>query len=273
MNLKPIYRSAAGVVALAALVVALYPSTLLWLTDSASASTNADHIVWSFWLFAIWFAAVSAVLVRTAPSASYWPPLGPLWPHVAWLALCVAYTVFEHGWLGFPPYVYEEDGILETATAILLLVSVVGFGLCARIAAAAGRRAAAAILATMAVLCFLFMMEELSWGQRIFGWDTPEGIERINAQNETNLHNVFQGANQLFRLVVAIVGASILIWSDRMRAWLEPYGLSILLPDRRHVYFAPFLLYAHVYDELFEEVMALFLIIYMLEMRRRLIRV
>lgn len=36
---------------------------------------------------------------------------------------------------------------------------------------------------------------EISWGQRMFGWDTPEWLEAINAQGETNLHNIwlFQG--------------------------------------------------------------------------------
>ena len=32
--------------------------------------------------------------------------------------------------------------------------------------------------------------EEISWGQRVFGWETPEGIAAINEQGETNLHNL-----------------------------------------------------------------------------------
>lgn len=32
--------------------------------------------------------------------------------------------------------------------------------------------------------------EELSWGQRIFGWSTPEEWSQINGHNETNLHNI-----------------------------------------------------------------------------------
>lgn len=32
--------------------------------------------------------------------------------------------------------------------------------------------------------------EEISWGQRIFGWETPESYAEINMQDETNLHNL-----------------------------------------------------------------------------------
>ena len=32
--------------------------------------------------------------------------------------------------------------------------------------------------------------EEISWGQRIFGFATPETLEKINKQDETNIHNI-----------------------------------------------------------------------------------
>jgi len=56
------------------------------------------------------------------------------------------------------------------------------------------------------ILAFFFLLgsgEEISWGQRIFGWETPEGYSQVNRQNETNLHNLkpFRGMfspNHLF---------------------------------------------------------------------------
>jgi hypothetical protein len=33
-------------------------------------------------------------------------------------------------------------------------------------------------------------MEEMSWGQMLFRWKTPERVSLINAQGETNLHNL-----------------------------------------------------------------------------------
>ena len=32
--------------------------------------------------------------------------------------------------------------------------------------------------------------EEVSWGQRIFGWETSESMRAINKQEETNIHNI-----------------------------------------------------------------------------------
>lgn len=41
-------------------------------------------------------------------------------------------------------------------------------------------------------LLFLFGAgEEISWGQRIFDWETSEYMKRVSAQQETNLHNLF----------------------------------------------------------------------------------
>jgi hypothetical protein len=48
------------------------------------------------------------------------------------------------------------------------------------------------------LLCFVMFFgagEEISWGQRIFGFSTPEEINKVNVQHEFNIHNlvVFNG--------------------------------------------------------------------------------
>ncbi|MHB1325197.1 MAG: hypothetical protein ACYC0L_03170 [Thermoleophilia bacterium] len=42
----------------------------------------------------------------------------------------------------------------------------------------------------LALLFFMGSGEEISWGQQIFHWDTPEFIKEINVQGETNIHNI-----------------------------------------------------------------------------------
>lgn len=40
-------------------------------------------------------------------------------------------------------------------------------------------------------LAFLFLgLEEISWGQHLFGFSTPPGIAEVSLQRETNLHNL-----------------------------------------------------------------------------------
>ncbi len=45
----------------------------------------------------------------------------------------------------------------------------------------------------LALSCFYVAMEEISWGQRIFGWSSPDLFQKHNLQGETNLHNFVTG--------------------------------------------------------------------------------
>lgn len=47
--------------------------------------------------------------------------------------------------------------------------------------------------ALLAAACFYVVMEEISWGQRILGFATPEPLLRHNIQKEANIHNLFTG--------------------------------------------------------------------------------
>ncbi len=66
------------------------------------------------------------------------------------------------------------------------------------------------IVALLALVTFWMAMEEISWGQRIFKWETTGYFAENNMQNETNLHNlntqVFQNALYFggFLLLVAL---------------------------------------------------------------------
>ena len=61
--------------------------------------------------------------------------------------------------------------------------------------------------------------EEISWGQRVFGWETPQTVAEVNLQQETNLHNLY---NEYF--VQIYYGFALLI----------PFQLAAMrLPRRR----------------------------------------
>ena len=45
----------------------------------------------------------------------------------------------------------------------------------------------------LAIACFYVIMEEISWGQRIFGWEAADFFKKNNLQGETNLHNMLTG--------------------------------------------------------------------------------
>jgi tetratricopeptide (TPR) repeat protein len=50
--------------------------------------------------------------------------------------------------------------------------------------------------ALLAVACSYVFLEEISWGQRIFGFDTPEFLKSRNLQGEANVHNLFTGPHK-----------------------------------------------------------------------------
>jgi hypothetical protein len=83
----------------------------------------------------------------------------------------------------------QEDGFIETLSAALLLAAAV---LSLRTAAGLhGMPARRAMHLFLALLFIVMCGEEISWGQRYLGIETPEAIKDINVQAEINLHNMF----------------------------------------------------------------------------------
>lgn len=90
----------------------------------------------------------------------------------------------------------REDGPVESLGAILALLAAILFlaayvrssGHDNRFQGRSTKRNTWFLL--LAVLLFLWCGEEVSWGQRFFGWSTPSFISPLSVQNETNLHNL-----------------------------------------------------------------------------------
>src|SRR5687767_344157 len=82
----------------------------------------------------------------------------------------------------------QEDRPLEWASALLLL----GAGGVLAVHALRHRRNLLALVLAggLALALFVIAMEEISWGQRLFGFATPETLAELNWQSEFNFHNV-----------------------------------------------------------------------------------
>lgn len=164
---------------------------------------------------------------------------------------------------------YLEDGVMENLTAAAFIAA----------AFFTGRAALRAkqdlkndypkwlwmFLALAAVGFFVIGAEEISWGQRIIGWSTPEVFKDTNVQDETNLHNVF---NSIFPIVYRfpVVLPLILlagVWLEAKQKWLtfsrfvlpafSLFGLSVVI-----AFVA--LMWGH--QELLEELAAVFVLFY-----------
>ncbi|MCH8221067.1 MAG: tetratricopeptide repeat protein [Proteobacteria bacterium] len=92
--------------------------------------------------------------------------------------------------------------------------------------------------AILAVACAYVVLEEISWGQRIFGFSTPEFLKARNLQGEANIHNLFTGPYKTFlkdalsyALAAGLVAYGMLYplacsFKWRPAAWLQKLGVA-----------------------------------------------
>jgi len=152
--------------------------------------------------------------------------------------------------LGKPAYkaYASEDGIVETLQVVAYAVALVyTVRLARRLAATGAPRLVVALYGALALGLVFMVGEELSWGQRLFGWGTPADLVEANKQAETNLHNIY-GVGATFKwlqMVVAGYGAVLpfLVGSGRPLAryrsvteWIVPHWALV-------VFFAPLFLW------------------------------
>ena len=104
----------------------------------------------------------------------------------------------------------QEDGLLEWMTFWAFVFAGIVFGL-------VGFRQFQEIgfkswfLWGLAAFCFLFAMEEISWGQRLFGYQPPEYFLKENYQQEFNFHNVLGTSIRSLILKVIILGYGVVL--------------------------------------------------------------
>lgn len=135
-------------------------------------------------------------------------------------------------------YFLREDAWVENLTVVFLLISS-GIAIY-RAIAYVGMKAPWAVFfwAMTAFLFFFAAGEEISWGQRILGIETPEFFMDKNLQNETNLHNLeikgFKVNKWIFsRLLFAVMGFYLLLlrplanWSGFFRRLVAKFQVPL----------------------------------------------
>lgn len=149
----------------------------------------------------------------------------------------------------------EEDGFAETIQVFAYLAALVlTLRLVPRLGRAGAPRAVVLLYGLLALGLVFMIGEELSWGQRLVGWGTPEGFVEANKQAETNLHNI-HGVGDAFKWVQMLAAGfgvflPILLYGtarlDRWRGLLR----WIVPPLALVPFFAPLFLW-RIYRNLF----------------------
>ena len=131
------------------------------------------------------------------------PPPPPPPPPEKWLDskvsvfvyLCLCLNVFFFSYLSFADHLayyalLREDYWVENLTAFWFLLAGLLLFVTARVERSFLRRCVY-ILGGIAMV--FAAGEEISWGQRVFEFATPDFLVGLNAQNEFNVHNIFTG--------------------------------------------------------------------------------
>lgn len=144
-----------------------------------------------------------------------------------------AWTLFLAPWIGAVlvavsfldrPLFYwivDEDHVLEWSQFFFDVGTAVVAALCVRPFWRRDHRLMAVLLLGLAVFSFFVAGEEISWGQRIFGFATPVDLATVNNQDEFNLHNITKGfsvqkAFNYVQIAAALLGG-VLPWLTRVR--------------------------------------------------------
>jgi len=138
---------------------------------------------------------------------------------ITFLVVTVLFVLYQsHIWVeGLSP-LYVEDGFFEFASALCaLLASALLFG---SMKYKKDKRTRI-ILMAVSMFFFFFGMEEISWGQRIFGWNTPDLLKDINAQQEMNVHNIFNPVMYVLHPVFDFLVFLFMISANKIRKKME----------------------------------------------------
>lgn len=110
---------------------------------------------------------------------------------------------------------FQKEGLFEMVTAALALAAAAWSAAAALYWKRHGERLPRSVpmlYAALAVALFLFGMEELNWGQTLFGFDTPAAWAEINYQQQTSLHNLIDAPALEFaeRVLIVTFGFAVL---------------------------------------------------------------
>jgi len=187
-----------------------------------------------------------------APTRPYLPDpkqaLGPYRPFTSdpgwieawwWLGLPLLVAVFSVGASQIAPDWYKSHalaegyGILEFAHFVIPLLGLLIAARLLFLPFVRGRPAVLAVTAIGAASCLYISGEEMSWGQHIFHWSTPDYWAMVNRQEETNLHNTYAIFEKTPRSILEVgifIGGLLVPLAAPFMPWLRAFRMSLFLP-------------------------------------------
>jgi hypothetical protein len=132
----------------------------------------------------------------STPAATYRTPISSvepprwLWLWFPPLLLILELAVRVYSGAAYTRWFDNELGVVELATPVASALGVVAGIAALRHRTRLPRGWLQGWVALVTLACVYLTGEELSWGQQLLGWSTPDLLVAVNKQGETNLHNI-----------------------------------------------------------------------------------
>ncbi len=170
-------------------------------------------------------------------------------------------TLVGFWWLLMTDYltfvdVLREDYLVEYLQFFLFLISAVfSFKLFKYFKSENKNKINAIIFLILSIGLFFIAGDEISWGQRLLGIETPEQVQEVNKQNEFTVHNLQYFQDSVLHLsykVVGLYGA----FSYLIVKYILPkkYNKLTLFTPKPYLFFCFFSVFAYyfIFDAYFE---------------------
>jgi hypothetical protein len=115
-------------------------------------------------------------------------------------------------------FLVSEDHLLEWAQFACWAAAAPAAGVVGATLARRRRWVLTCAWLVLTVGCVGAAGEEISWGQRVIGFETPESLVDANEQNEVTLHNL-SSAHAMFRISMLVVGLYGSVGAIAVRWW------------------------------------------------------
>tara|TARA_Y100001958_G_C21100749_1_gene450808 strand:+ start:55 stop:870 length:816 start_codon:yes stop_codon:yes gene_type:complete len=143
---------------------------------------------------------------------------------------------------GYNSLFWEENGIVEFAQVIILLLSIIILFRYIKV----NFKNLSSFFRIITIIYFIglfyYFFEEISYGQHLFLWITPDFFSKLNSQNETNFHNMSNLLNELPRtLLLLFCTISFLI--EKLINHRSKYFALFILPNPKLKYISYLILF------------------------------
>ena len=145
------------------------------------------------------------------------------------------YSEYRYDRGGYNPLIWEENGFIEIFQVIILFLSIIILLRYNRFYFQNLSKIFRIVLFFYLIGLSYYFFEEISWGQHLFFWKTPDFFLDLNSQKETNLHNISNLFNELPRTLLLLFCSTSFLFANLI-SFKSKYLSFFIFPNSKLIY-------------------------------------